>query len=62
MDTGPRVKRPQPHQDEAVFPLMVHDEMATVLLWYWTKTPPPYPRAVFPLMMHDEMATVTPWT
>ena len=41
-----------------MFPLMVHDEMATVPPWM--KTPPPT-IAVFPLMVHDEMATVPPW-
>ena len=36
-----------------VFPLMVHDEMATVP----PKTPPPQ-TAVFPLMVHDDKVTV----
>jgi hypothetical protein len=41
MDTvsvPPPTKTPPP-EDVAVFPLMVHDEMATVPPW--TKTPPP---------------------
>ena len=53
-------RTPPPHV--AVFPLMVHDEMATVPPS--TKTPPPPEKdiAVLPVMVHDEKVTVPPWT
>ena len=39
-----------------MFPLKVHDEMATVAPK--TYTPPPSLLAVLPVMVHDEKATV----